>query len=193
MRSKLVIVTVALAITAFWTSSRAAENSDLHSSGERASETSLQEIPQSLFIEHEHLHQELVALVKKPDPIGSSAKKLAVVLDPHFEKENAQALPLLGLLASLGRGEVNETMRPAIEASRSLKSAMKDMLAEHKVISGALSDLQNAGEKAGDRDATKFAEELSLHAQTEEAVLYPAAILVGAYVETQLRSSPPKK
>jgi hypothetical protein len=38
----------------------------------------------------------------------------------------------------------------------------------------------------------EFAEELSLHAQTEEEVLYPAAILVGAYIETQLRPSTPK-
>jgi hypothetical protein len=32
-----------------------------------------------------------------------------------------------------------------------------------------------------------FAEKLTLHAQTEEEVLYPAALLVGRYVKLSLR------
>jgi len=41
---------------------------------------------------------------------------------------------------------------------------------------------------AGQPDAERFAEELRVHAETEEQVLYPAAILVGAYVRAQLRT-----
>jgi len=34
----------------------------------------------------------------------------------------------------------------------------------------------------------RFAEKLMLHAQTEEEVLYPAAILVGEYLKVKLES-----
>ena len=37
----------------------------------------------------------------------------------------------------------------------------------------------------------EFADALTLHAQTEEQVLYPAAILVGEYVERSLKESVP--
>ncbi len=194
MKSKSIFAGVASAIIAVGINSSAADKSDLHShEGHSSGPTSSLTIPQSLRVEHEHLHQRLEALVNKTGTVGQSAKKLAAVLDPHFEKENAEALPLLGLLAPVGRGEISETMRPAIEASRTLKAAMPQMIAEHKAIKLALDDLRKAGESSKDNDATKFAEELSLHAQTEEDVLYPAAILVGAYIETQLRSSIPRK
>jgi hypothetical protein len=35
-------------------------------------------------------------------------------------------------------------------------------------------------------DAEHFAEKLRLHAETEEQVLYPAAILVGEYVKAHI-------
>jgi hypothetical protein len=41
--------------------------------------------------------------------------------------------------------------------------------------------------KSGRRDIEVFAEKLTLHARTEEEVLYPAAIVLGQWLEMKLR------
>ena len=53
------------------------------------------------------------------------------------------------------------------------------MLEEHKQIVGALENLTHAAKQENKSEYIHFAEKLKLHAQTEEEVLYPAAILVG--------------
>ena len=56
------------------------------------------------------------------------------------------------------------------------------MLAEHQSIVAALDKLSAAAKEAGKLEYVEFAEDLKLHAQTEEEVTYPAAILIGEYV-----------
>jgi hypothetical protein len=193
MKPKLGFAGVVAAVMTIGSNMQAADTTHHHSNAAHSLEVSEFSIPHSLAVEHQHLHQALEALASKKAPVGPAAQRLADALEPHFQKENAEALPVLGLLAALSRGEISEKMRPAIEASQKLKSVLPVMLAEHKVIGEAIDNLRKAGEKAGDRDATKFAEDLALHAKTEEDVLYPAAILVGSYIETQLHTPTPKK
>jgi hypothetical protein len=57
------------------------------------------------------------------------------------------------------------------------------MLDEHASIVGALGALADAATRERKLEYAAFADELKLHAQTEEEVLYPAAILVGEYVK----------
>ena len=45
------------------------------------------EIPESLELEHEELHRQLVDAVKEGGKAGEAAKAVAEVLHPHFEKE----------------------------------------------------------------------------------------------------------
>ena len=61
------------------------------------------EIPESLELEHEELHRQLVDAVKEGGKVGEAAKAVADVLHPHFEKEEEYALPPLGLLSSLAK------------------------------------------------------------------------------------------
>jgi hypothetical protein len=61
------------------------------------------------------------------------------------------------------------------------------MLAEHRRIVDALDKLRAAARAAGRLEHERFAEALVLHAQTEEQVLYPAAILAGEFVEHRAR------
>jgi hypothetical protein len=60
------------------------------------------------------------------------------------------------------------------------------MLAEHKTIVIALGRLEDAAGRAGRSDIVEFAHKLTLHAQTEEEVMYPAALLVGRLVRQRL-------
>ena len=109
------------------------------------------------------------------------------MLHPHFVSEEEFALPPLGLLPALTTGAVTPDMKPAINMTRRLKSELPQMLAEHKAIVAALRKLVEESHKVERPDIAAFAEKLILHAQTEEEVLYPAAILIGEFLEANLK------
>jgi hypothetical protein len=54
---------------------------------------------------------------------------------------------------------------------------------EHKKIVGALVKLIDAANQENKPEYSHFAEKFKLHVQTEEEVLYPAAILVDGYLK----------
>lgn len=140
-------------------------------------------VPDSIRIEHQHLHHALAALAKLPGETGKAAADVATSLDPHFAKEEQFALPQLSVLGRLTRGQVSEAdKREALALSERLGLELPGMLADHKAIVTALARLERAAKAANHRGAIEFVEQLRLHAQTEEEVLYPAAVLVGAYL-----------
>ncbi len=144
-------------------------------------------IPASVRADHEAIHQALVAATRAPGDVGAAARALAQVLHPHFEREEQIALPPLGLLARLAAGaavpdaELSETLAMA----DALKKEMPRMLEEHKRIRAAVGALQKTAAAAGAREQETFAAELTLHAQTEEEVLYPAAVLVADVIRAR--------
>src|SRR5512146_404861 len=58
--------------------------------------TTLMRIPESLRVEHEAIHAELVRATNEPGAVGKAARELAAVLHPHFVREEQIALPPLG-------------------------------------------------------------------------------------------------
>jgi hypothetical protein len=60
------------------------------------------------------------------------------------------------------------------------------MLSEHKAIVQTLDELGRAAKAERHPEVSRFVEELTAHAETEEQVLYPAAILVGEYLKLKL-------
>lgn len=145
------------------------------------------EIPKPLQVEHEELHARLVTATKEPGAVGAAAREVAGLLHPHFVREEEFALPPLALLERLARGEVREDMAEVLPLTRRLKAELPQMLAEHRQIVDALEKLRAAASAAGQPEHERFAEALVLHAQTEEQVLYPAAILAGEQVARTLR------
>ena len=143
-------------------------------------------IPESLKVEHEELHAELVALTKAQGQVGEAARNVATLLHPHFLREEEYALPPLGLLAPIAQGGVTPEMRAVLRMTERLKKDLPQMLAEHKQVVAALERLAAAGRAEARPDGVRFAEKLRLHAETEEQVLYPTAILVGEHVLARL-------
>jgi hypothetical protein len=143
-------------------------------------------IPEPLKVEHEELHAELVALTKSPGKVGEAARNVAALLHPHFVKEEEYALPPLGLLATIARQGVTPEMRAVLTMTELLKKDLPEMLAEHQRVVGALEMLAAESRVEKRPDAERFAQKLRVHAETEEHVLYPAAILVGEYVRARL-------
>ena len=76
-------------------------------------------------------------------------------------------------------------MRAAITMTNRLKADLGQMLEEHKAIVDTLRSLTEASKKENKTKYVQFADKLILHAQTEEEVLYPAAILIGEYLKVK--------
>jgi hypothetical protein len=146
------------------------------------------EIPKPLQAEHEELHATLVKATKAPGAVGETAREVARLLHPHFVREEQFALPPLALLSELARGGVTPQMAEVLPMTRRLKAELPGMLAEHQQIVGALDKLRAAAAAAKLSEYERFAEALTLHAQTEETVLYPAAILIGEHVARTLET-----
>ena len=143
-------------------------------------------IPAPLKVEHEELHAELVDLTKAPGKVGEAARRVATLLHPHFVKEEEYALPPLGLLGIAAAGTITPEMRTVVTMTDRLKADLPHMLAEHQQVVASLETLAEAGRAEKQPGAVRFAEKLRLHAEFEEQVLYPAAILVGEYVKARL-------
>ncbi len=139
--------------------------------------------PPSLKHEHGELHSELVAGTRAGGKTGQAAQAVAQALHPHFVKEEEYALPPLGLLTMLADGKLPPDRDVVISMTEKLKKDLGQMLHEHKAIVIELRKLMEAAKSENKPEYVHFAEKLKLHAQTEEEVLYPAAILIGEYLK----------
>jgi hypothetical protein len=142
--------------------------------------------PPALHTEHEHLREQLARARSAGGETARAAAAVASALAPHFEGEEAYAMPPLGLLPALAQGQVTEEMRPAIAMADHLRKNYDRMLAEHRSIVQALERLQDAANREGHGEHAAFARRLILHAQTEEQVLYPTTLLIGEYLRLRL-------
>lgn len=158
----------------------------------RPATTAAVTIPEAVRKEHAEIHEELEGAMKSPGRVGAAARALAGVLHPHFVREEQVALPPLGLLAPLARGDSAPGMRTVLPMTDSLRAELPRMLQEHGAIRAATLTLLREARAAGNARVTRLAEQLALHAQTEEEVFYPAAVIVGDVVRsrTAIRSTP---
>ena len=140
-------------------------------------------IPEPLKLEHNELHEELARATKAGGQVGETAKAVTRVLHAHFLDEEAFALPPLGILTQLVRGEAVPEAADVLAMTEKLKAELPRMLDEHQAIMTALQSLVAAAQAESRPEFARFAEKLILHARTEEEVLYPAAILAGEYLK----------
>jgi hypothetical protein len=142
-------------------------------------------IPIPLKKEHDELHEDLVRATREPGAVGEAAKEVARLLHPHFVSEEEYALPPLGLLAAVARGETPDGARDALAMAERLRGELPRMLEEHRAIVAALNALIEAAKRANKQAVVEFAQNLILHAQTEEEVLYPATIVLGELLRSR--------
>lgn len=143
-------------------------------------------VPVTLNEEHEELHNELARITESGGAIGEAAKMVAVIMHPHFVKEEEYAMPPLGLLEPLSRGDIKEEMRDILLITDKLKAMLPQMLSEHQSIVDALIKLANVSIKEDRMEIAFIAKKLISHVRNEEEVLYPAALLVGEYLRLKL-------
>jgi hypothetical protein len=142
-------------------------------------------IPEPIKAEHDELHEELRQAIGAGGRTAEAARAVAALLHPHFVKEEAYALPPLGLLTRLARGEAAfdpAEAEAALAMADRLKLELPGMLAEHQAIVSALDTMAQAAEAEGHAEHARFARKLVQHARTEEEVLYPATLLLGEHL-----------
>ncbi|MCD6070634.1 MAG: hypothetical protein K0S42_1150 [Microvirga sp.] len=93
-------------------------------------------IPEPLKLEHSELHEELAQATKAGGQVGEAAKAVARVLHGHFVDEEAFAMPPLGVLAQMARGEIVADARQVVALTERLKSELPRMLSEHDARGG---------------------------------------------------------
>jgi hypothetical protein len=142
-------------------------------------------IPAAMKAEHDAIHQRLVRATKAPGRTGEAARELARVLHPHFVREEQIALPPLGLLAPLARGEFTTEMAAVLPMTDSLRVELPRMLEEHKAIHAATARLAEVAAVESNAEAEDLALTLAGHAEAEEQLFYPAAVLVGEIVRAR--------
>lgn len=150
------------------------------------------QIPESLRTEHAAIHSALEEATRAPGRVGAAAQELARVLHPHFVREEEIALPPLGLLAPLAAGEKPAQEAEVLEMAEALKRELPRMLDEHKQIRAAVEKLRAAAKAEKAQRYEQLADDLALHAKTEEEVLYPAAILVGDVIRSRRANRSPR-
>ena len=147
------------------------------------------QIPKSLRVEHEELHDFLAAARQEPGELGDALRRVARLLEPHFRKEEAFAMPPLGLLVRLARHEVTPGMAEIYPHTDWLKNNLPTLMAEHDAIDAAVREVLTAARAVDRTDYIEFAGKLVNHLRIEEEVMYPAAILVGEYLRLLLGSN----
>jgi hypothetical protein len=145
-------------------------------------------IAESIKTEHEELHAKLAGFRTAGGRTGEAAKVVADVLHSHFIREEEIAMPPLALLRALADDKLSPEMSEVLSMTDTLETELPHMLEQHRTIVNALEQLASVAGEEGRLEAVRFAEELILHARSEEEVLYPAAILVGRYLKLKLRN-----
>ena len=152
---------------------------------DRAAQPAAIAIPAAMQAEHAEIHQALVRATEAPGRTGEAARALAAVLHPHFLREEQIGLPPLGLLEPLARGEFSPAMTAVLPLTDSLRAELPRMLEEHKAIHAATLRLAEAARVESNAAAAELAATLAAHAEAEEQLFYPAALLVGEVVRAR--------
>lgn len=140
-------------------------------------------VPSSIKNEHEYLLGKLKGYTFLPDSTGAAAKKLIELMQHHFKEEEDYALPPLGLLPLLTSGKIPENEKEIISLTEKLKSQLTHLNAEHQFIKVYLDELIQVAKKENHTEIIEFEKEIHQHASMEEEIIFPAAILVGEYLQ----------
>jgi hypothetical protein len=141
------------------------------------------EVPSSIKKEHEYLLETIHQLTLSGDSTGHAAVKLYDLMVHHFKEEEEYVLPPLGLLPMLASEKLPAPGDDIIKLCGKLKSQLPHLNAEHQMIKAYMDELMQAAARENHPGIAAFEKELQKHANTEEEVFFPAAILIGEYLK----------
>jgi hemerythrin superfamily protein len=143
-------------------------------------------LPQSIQVEHDELHSELTAAMRAGGKTAEAARAVMKVLQPHIAREEDLVAPALALLGPLAGDKLIPDLASFLPKAAALRHELPQMLEDHVLIVRALQHLLQAASEEKQPGFARLAQKLIVHAQSEEEVLYPAAIVVGELVKARL-------
>ena len=145
--------------------------------------------PPSLKEEHEEIMGSLNEFSRLQDKTGKSITELLDSLEPHFEKEERLAMPVLGTLSELASGDkITTDLRAIAESQDALRLEYDVMFEEHTELKRFIQNARGFAKQENHEDVVDLLDALSHHARVEEEVLYPAALLAGTLAKCLLHS-----
>jgi hypothetical protein len=144
--------------------------------------------PSSLVEEHEEIMGSLRNTARFPGETGKAVKELLDVLEPHFEKEEKFAMPVLGSLSDLVSGEHVPNLKEIADSQAPLMKEYQRMLQEHANLKRYIDRARMEARIAGRKEVSDLLDGLAHHARVEEEVLYPAALLASTLAMCLLSS-----
>jgi hypothetical protein len=146
----------------------------------------MQIIMPALKAKHEELKEEITAASQLDGPVGSAAREVEWLLRPHLLEEEEFGLPALEALRILVHRAKRKELQAMADMTDRLQREMPYIVAQHAVIALAIEGLASAAEQADDEIHVQLARKLAAHMKLEEAVIYPATVLVGDIVKDEL-------
>ncbi|MDD3437548.1 MAG: hypothetical protein PHC64_10390 [Candidatus Gastranaerophilales bacterium] len=137
--------------------------------------------PKAISHGHANLCRELRGIINKYKNNEEQIKLLEKLMAEHFHKEEKYAMPPLGLLLTLSEGNWEINKETAIEMSQTVNSKLVELKEDHKKISKIVAQLDLIAKKENNSDLEIFLNNLIIHMDLEDEVLYPTAILIGDY------------
>lgn len=144
-------------------------------------------VPELLLNEHDTLLHDLKTISVHQDSTGRIAAELYDLLDHHFQEEENYVLPPLGLLTSLSGDSLPENTTAILRMIDKLKAQTPHMSAEHQMIKLLANDLLSTAKEEGHAEVENFYTDLLKHAQMEEKILFPTALLIGEYLRIKAK------
>src|SRR5487761_35473 len=144
--------------------------------------------PSSLEEEHKEIMTSLKSSARFPDGTGKAVKELLEVLEPHFEKEEKVAMPVLGSLSQLVSGEHVSNLIEIADSQGALLQEYGNMFQEHQILKQFIERAKTEANRDGHEEVSELLDALVHHARVEEEVLYPAALLAGTLAKCLLPS-----
>ncbi len=143
--------------------------------------------PSSVKKEHEYLLDLIRQFSTEKDSAGRTANKILVTMEHHFSEEESYVLPPLGILPQLAKREVPAYSDSILALIKKFRTNSAHMIAEHQLINAYIEEWLNT-DGANRQEILFFKNELEAHARLEEEVLFPAAILIGEYLQLKIAS-----
>ena len=134
-------------------------------------------IPTSLREEHKEIMGSLREFAVLPGATGRVIMELLDVLEPHFEKEEKLAMPVLGSISELVSGDHVIDLREIAESQGALLSEYDKMFEEHSELKKFIVRAQKIARHEKYEEVVNLLDVLTHHSKVEEEVLYPAALL----------------
>jgi hypothetical protein len=139
-------------------------------------------IPQALVEEHRTLLAEIEKATHEGGLVGEAAIALKAAVVSHIERDNNVVLPVLGLLSAVVHDQLDVDLGEISHILDRVRVEIPKLASEHKSIQAAANRLGEVARHENKPEYISFAFQLWLHMDEEEAVYYPAAQLVEAFI-----------